>query len=162
MGSGLDLLTQRINPRLLAVISMSVVVLVFAAFAGQFFLQIFTAKTGEELLLLADSGAVVPPSNVPALTEYLTTVSAKQLFEPPAEKPQAPVKIVGIEDLAKGYELTGIVQLDQKEAIIKDERSRQSYFVNEGSSLGELTVEKIESDKVTLRYKDETHELRIV
>ncbi|GEM_PF-1535084 len=162
MGSGLDLLTQRINPRLLTVISVSVVLLVFLALVGQFFLGIFIGKNGEELSVSSESGVVVSPSDVPALTEYLSVISTKQLFEPPEEKPQAPVKIVGIADLAKGYELTGIVELDQKEAIIKDERSRQSYFVNEGSAIGELTVEKIESDKVILRYKDETHELRII
>ncbi len=162
MGSGLDLLTQRINRRLLTVISISVVILVLAAFVGQFFIGIFTGKNGEDLSVSAESGVVVSPSNVPALTEYLSVISTKQLFDPPEEKPQAVVKTVGIEELAKGYELTGIVELDEKEAIIKDERSRQSYFVNEGSALGELTVEKIESDKVILRYKDETHELRIV
>lgn len=162
MAGGLDYLIQKLNPRLLTAISALVVVTVLFAFAGQFVLLVLSGEKNAGLVDSESSGKIVPEMKVGALSDYLAAVSAKQLFEPPEQKQQAPVKTVGIADLIKGYELTGVVELDQREAIIKDQRSRQSYFVNEGSTIGELTVEKIESDKVILRYKEETQELRIV
>ena len=162
MAGGLDYLIQKLNPRLLTAISALVVMVVLFSICGQFVLVLFSSEKNVEVAGSNSSGRIVPEVKVGALADYLSAVSAKQLFEPPEQKQQAPVKTVGIADLIKGYELTGVVELDQREAIIKDERSRQSYFVNEGSTIGELTVEKIEPDRVILRYKEETQELRIV
>lgn len=163
MATAMDLLTQRVNPRLVISISALLVLLVPVAFAVEFVL-IGAMGSGkqESSIQSASSEKVVTVPELPPLTNYIEVVQAHELFKPPVEQPKQEVKKIGIAERAKNLELTGIVALDKMEAIIKDRRTRQSYFVNEGSKIEELTVQKIEPDKVILSYEDETHELRIV
>lgn len=163
MPSVMDSLTQRLNPRLVISISIALIMLVPLAFLVQIiYASAFGQRRGEVPVDAGSTGQIVPALDIPPVSKYQEAVQAYHLFRPPVEPVQQVVKAVGIADLAKNLELTGVIELDKREAIIKDRRSQQSYFVNEGSVIGELVVQKIESDKVTLQYKDETHELHIV
>ncbi|MFC1808900.1 hypothetical protein ACFL3D_02100 [Candidatus Omnitrophota bacterium] len=90
-----------------------------------------------------------------------TMVLTKKLFRP-LIKPQVKQKnILTIDTLTKDLLLIGVVKQDQPEAIIKNRRTRQTYFVKQGSSLGQLTVDSIEDEKVILQYQSSKKELFI-
>lgn len=162
MALGVDLLNQRVNPRLVISISVILSLAVPAALLVEFIIFLVQVGGAQEKVLDTASAQIVSRLELAPLSKYQGAVEGKQLFKPPVEKPAPIVPQVGIQDLAKNLELTGIVELDQREAIIKDRRANQSYFVNEGSVIGELAVEKIESDHVVLSYKEEKFELHIV
>jgi type II secretory pathway component PulC len=62
-------------------------------------------------------------------------------------------------EIISQYNLSGIVSGDNPKAIIEDKKSQKSYFLREGESAGDLTVEKIGAGKVSLDYKGEKFEL---
>ncbi len=86
---------------------------------------------------------------------YKKIVSSRELFRPfvLSKKKQATVKT--IDDITKDLILVGVVSVDNKEAIIKNRRTRQTYFVSVGSRIGEIKVEDISDDKIEVSYKQE-------
>ncbi len=62
-------------------------------------------------------------------------------------------------DVTKDIKLIGIVQKDSPQAIIEDQKTQKTYYLNKGQFLGELQVEAIEEDKVIINFKDQKFEL---
>lgn len=90
---------------------------------------------------------------------YSQALRTRQLFKSvEAPKPAAPAG-PGIEQLAQHLAFTGVVQLDQLEAIINDRRTRQTFFVRAGSSIGELKVVEVTESRVVLSHGSERKEL---
>ena len=162
MAAGVDALTQRINPRFLISLSMVIVALLPCAWIGEVVFFTASAVTRPKARTASASGPVVVVREMQPLGTFRTATRSRDLFAPPVEKELPKAKEIGIEDLAKNLELSGIIDSGVREAIIQDRRTRQSYYVNEGSTVGELLVEKIEPDKVILAYKEEKYELKIV
>lgn len=88
-------------------------------------------------------------------------VTKKRLFRPLIKPKAVDKNIPTIETLTRDLLLIGVVQQDQLEAIIKNRRTRQTYFVKQGTSIGQVTVEKVQDDKVILSYQDTKKELFI-
>lgn len=161
MASVIDALVRRVNPRLTISISIVLTALVPLAFLVELLLTLILGGADGRPVMDVSGQQVVGAPDVPALSHYQEAVRGRHLFRAPVEKAKKKVKTVTIRDLAKNLELIGVIELDRMEAIIKDKRSRQSYYVNEGSEIGELAVQSIKSNKVVLAYKDETLELQI-
>ena len=162
MASAMDVLTQRVNPRLVIFVSVLLALAMPVAFAVQLVGHMLSAEEGVPPMVSSSEGGVVETVDIPPAGTYLEAVRARELFRPPVKKKVRQAKKISIADRAKNFEVIGIIELDKMEAIIKDRKTRQSHYVNEGSTIGDLTVAKIETDKVTLSYEDETHELRMV
>ena len=92
-------------------------------------------------------------------TTYKKVVSGRELFRPFVFSKKKNAQIITINDLAKDLMLVGVVSVDNKEAIIKNRRTRQTYFVTVGTTIGELKVENISDNKVEISYKEERKEL---
>lgn len=75
----------------------------------------------------------------------------------PPKKPVEP----GLADLVRGFVLVGIAWGDRPEAMIKDGKTNETYFVRQGQRVGtsKVTVKSIHKDKVVVKYKDEEMEL---
>jgi len=90
-------------------------------------------------------------------SEYLATMGSRDLFY--AEKTSVVERQSAISDETKNLLLVGIIETDQKEAIVKDKRLRQTYFVKPGDRLGDLEVVEIRKNSILLRRNDETEEV---
>jgi hypothetical protein len=103
--------------------------------------------------LLVDSQAIKP------LSEYKTIVNTRELFRPFVFQTQKTVQVQTIDDVTKDLMLVGVVSVGQKEAILKNRRTRNTYFVGEGGQLGELRIISIMDDRIDVSYKQERKEL---
>jgi hypothetical protein len=85
----------------------------------------------------------------------------KKLFRP-LIKPQTIQKdVLTVDILTRDLLLIGVVKQEVPEAIIKNRRTRQTYFVKQGSSLGQVMVESIQDDKVVVSYQGAKKDLFI-
>jgi hypothetical protein len=92
---------------------------------------------------------------------YQAVLDKRQIFNQPVSGGVKEEKTPGINmaEIISQYNLSGIVSGDNPKAIIEDKKSQKSYFLREGESAGDLTVEKIGAGKVSLDYKGEKFEL---
>jgi PAB1-binding protein PBP1 len=58
-------------------------------------------------------------------------------------------------ELIKDLKLLGIVSGDKSQAIIEDQKARQTYFLYAGDLLGEIKLEEVYSDRIILEFKGE-------
>jgi len=93
------------------------------------------------------------------IAEYTRIVSSRELFRPFVFQSKKSMAVKTIDDVTRDMMLVGVVSVGEKEAIIKNRRTRQTYFVTEGTQLGELKVIGIYDDKIELAYKNERKEL---
>lgn len=113
----------------------------------------------EHSMILDDKQAVFA-LNLPgrSVADYLGVVSNRILFRPAMVKKEK-IRQTTIDDLTRDLMLVGVVSVGNKEAIIKDRRTRQSHFVNMGQRLGELVIVDVQDNKIKVAYKDEEKEL---
>lgn len=64
-----------------------------------------------------------------------------------------------IEDRLKDFALLGIVSGTTPQAIVEDKEGQKTYFLTEGEALGEMRIEQILEEKVTMSYEGELYEL---
>ena len=62
-------------------------------------------------------------------------------------------------DITKELSLLGIVHGDKPQAIIEDQKTKKSYFLNIGDSINGLIVESIGEGKVTLDFNGQKIDL---
>lgn len=122
------------------------------------------------------SDALSPKGSAP-LEYYLSPIRKRALFkivrdEPPAPpaplvvKPAAPaapsVSVVPVKTLAElsaDLSLVGVLQSAEPQAIILNRKSQKTHYLSVGQAIGEIRVVKIQQDRVTLGYNDETLDL---
>ena len=100
------------------------------------------------------------PSTAKPYEYYGKALSQRDLFQPglpsKEEKGNSPsLKETRFKDLA----LIGILSGKTPQAIIEDKKENKTYFLKEGELLGEMRVEQILNEKVTLSYEGEQFEL---
>jgi len=66
---------------------------------------------------------------------------------------------IDIKQLVKDLNLVGIVLDEGSQAIIENRKTKSVHYVNEGSAIGELKVNRISGSSVTLSYGLETMDL---
>lgn len=128
-----------------------------------FFISIsrdFTAEFNQKISLGKGSLSVPSLELRRSLSDYLAVVSKRVLFRPEVkrrsvQKSNEP----DIDDLSRDLQLVGFVSVDNKEAIVKNRRTRRSFFIKPGDSLGKLKVVDILEGKIIVEYKDESKEL---
>ncbi len=89
------------------------------------------------------------------------TIITKKLFRPLIKQQVIPKDVLTIDILTRDLLVIGVVKQEVPEAIIKNRRTRQTYFVKQGSQLGQVTVESVQDDKVVVSYQNSTKDLFI-
>jgi hypothetical protein len=95
-----------------------------------------------------------------ALTSFHTYESrfkSHSLFFVPEERVAAPGP--GADDILAKYEVIGIIEGGQPEAIISNRSNSQSHFVQRGETFDGIELIEIRSHSVVVRLQDEEHEL---
>ncbi len=99
----------------------------------------------------------------PPLTYFSGGVGTKNIFSPIAKEETAPQSTAEqgpkLEDIKTQLNLLGIVGGDSPQAIIEDKSTQKSYFLNKGSTFGDIEVKDIRDNKVILSYKGQEFEL---
>lgn len=103
--------------------------------------------------------AALAGQSVEPFQTYSQAFQGHELFKSVETRPAQVQTGPGIEQLAQHLAFTGVVQLDQLEAIINDRRTRQTFFVRVGSSIGDLKVDEITESRVVLSHGSDRKEL---
>ncbi len=144
---------QPTSKRVFLLIDLILLILIFLL--PVFFYNKLSSEKNARERFLASLDAIIPfnLSETPSVSNLLSKVSSGNIFRPLTEGGvKKKVKVKTVDTLAKDYILIGIVSLENKEAILKNKRTRKTLFVREGMSIGELNVREISSDKVILEY----------
>ena len=88
-----------------------------------------------------------------SLDHYQGLFATKRLFRPLIKKGKKTVKVITIEEIARDFLLIGVVKENRPEAIVKNRRTRQTFFVKKGANLGQLKVEEVGDDQITVSYE---------
>lgn len=91
---------------------------------------------------------------------YLKDIQDRQIFSGSATQPQIEKPLASVsQDFIKDLKLVGIISGDKPQAVIEDKKAEQTYYLSQGQSFGELTVEDIKEGKVILNYRGYKFEL---
>lgn len=98
---------------------------------------------------------------------YLEMVQRRNIFSPIAlkrvEDPQVQEKQLlemQLQKMASEFGLVGISLDDEPMTMIEDKTTNKTYFLKQGDKIGEFQIETIFENKVILRLKDTTVELK--
>ena len=94
---------------------------------------------------------------------YEDIIKKRGLFKgiaPPEKKNKKTLSQTASELLA-GYSLKGILIEDTPQAIIEDKKTKQTYFLNQGDSLGKFLIEEIKEGKITLDLEGQKIEMSL-
>ena len=82
---------------------------------------------------------------------YLEEIGGKKLFGPPLieESGQSESRV----DIAKRFNLVGILAGVEPQAIIEDKETQKTYYLCKGQSFNGVTVEEITDGSVVLKYR---------
>ncbi len=108
---------------------------------------------------------------VESLEYYLGPIQKRPLFKIIKSEPQkfvaakpavrtpplVPVKTLA--DLSADLSLVGVLQSGEPQAIILNRKSQKTHYVSVGQTLGEVRVVRIQQDRVTIGYNEETLDL---
>ncbi|MDD2702654.1 MAG: hypothetical protein PHC33_01430 [Candidatus Omnitrophica bacterium] len=114
------------------------------------------------------NAAFDPPDNgdpgAPALPDlkpfqyYLDGIANRQVFKVScAGNPESFVSTLGPESI-RDFSLVGIISGDNPQAIIQDNKTQKTYYLNKGQSIAEYTIEEVLSDKVILNAGGQRYE----
>jgi hypothetical protein len=98
------------------------------------------------------------PTSMESLESFQKKMEARNLFYTPAGPVIVPVK-TGIEELSQDLSLIGVVTTGEPEAILKDKRLNQTYFLKRHQKIRDLEVKEVRRGSIVLKYKDEEKEI---
>ena len=75
------------------------------------------------------------------------------------QQEQAP-EVDEVVEKTKHLKLVGIAWSDSPDAMIEDTKVSRTFFVKRGDMISDVQVEEIYKDKVVLRYRSQTVELK--
>jgi hypothetical protein len=101
----------------------------------------------------------LPTSQLAPLESYQNDFSSHALFMKP--KVQAPVKGPNLAELLKPYTLTGIIQGGDAEALIQNNMTKQTYYVQAGEGFDQFKVVDVRDHSVVVEFQGERKELFI-
>lgn len=107
---------------------------------------------------------VSSPQSKP-LAHYLREIGKKELFHSdrgfgtPLASEKSEKSDIRLERLAENLVLLGVTLDHQPQAVIEDQKSKKTYFLKVGESIGQIKVEAILKGKVILGYENEKLEL---
>lgn len=96
-------------------------------------------------------------------SHYEDIIKKRGLFKgiTPPEKKNKKTLTQTASELLSGYSLKGILSEDTPQAIIEDKKTKQTYFLNQGDSLGKFLIEEIKEGKITLDLEGQKVEMSL-
>ena len=143
------LILQKFNKTMMGLILCSTI------FFSIVFMRSNASFKTSDYSLVQENAPVKIAAPLQDLATYINAVSSRELFHPFVSSKKKSIPVKTIDDLTKDMILVGVVSGDNKEAIIKNRRTRQTYFVSVGSRVGEIKVENISDDQIEVSYKQE-------
>jgi hypothetical protein len=97
-----------------------------------------------------------------ALPKIMDAFRGRELFQmiQVEEMTETSVETVPLRDLVAHLSLSGVVGGDPPQAIIYDNKLRQTFFLYEGDTLEGILIKAISPGRVTLEYQNEELDLR--
>lgn len=98
------------------------------------------------------------------ISYYDDIIKKRNLFKGialPQEKKNKKTLSQTASELLANYSLKGILSEDSPQAIIEDKKTKQTYFLNKGDSLGEFLIEEINEGKITLDLEGQKVEMSL-
>ena len=93
--------------------------------------------------------------------EYRNQIQKRDLFKASLEekKDSQDQNVVNLSQIIKDLKLVGILLDQRPQAMIKDLKTNQTMFLNQGQQIDGVTVAEILEGKVILNYQDQKTEL---
>jgi hypothetical protein len=110
----------------------------------------------------AESPRAERQSNVGA---YLAAIANPRLFRYPERPKPAPAakeatqRALGVPSLAGFLELAGIIGGENPQAVLRDRRNGDTYFVSEGEAISDVTIKEVRERSVVLQVANGEIEL---
>ncbi|MBI4550323.1 MAG: hypothetical protein HY714_05305 [Candidatus Omnitrophica bacterium] len=98
------------------------------------------------------------PGTLEPLESFQKKMEARNLFYAPAAPTAAPAK-AGIDELSQDLALIGVVTTGEPEAILKDKRLNQTYFLRRHQKIRGLEVKEVRRGSIVLKYQDQEKEI---
>ena len=90
---------------------------------------------------------------------YLDGIANRQVFKAAyAGNTESPLSAAGSESI-RDFSLVGIISGDNPQAIIQENKTQKTYYLNKGQAIAEYTIEDVLSDKVILNAGGQRYEL---
>jgi hypothetical protein len=96
---------------------------------------------------------------------YLAAIANPRLFRYPEKpKPASPAKeatqrALGVPSIAGFLELAGIIGGENPQAVLRDRRNGDTYFVSKGEAVSDVTIKEVRERSVVLQVADGEIEL---
>lgn len=103
----------------------------------------------------------LPETGAGPLEDYLDDIAKRDIIRHHLTTSRAAAGNLPYVDSIQHITLAGIVFEDPPQAVLKDTRTGDVFYVKTGASLGEFKIVSIEEGKVTLEYQDERIDLRM-
>ena len=107
-----------------------------------------TAESGSGVA--SSAGLESSPSQKEPYTAYSQDIGARELFG--VSGGQQSADIVTDSDVAKKFNLVGIIPGDKPQAIIEDKETQKTYYLVQGQSVNGITVDDVGAGKVIFSY----------
>jgi len=113
-----------------------------------------TANKGE--------GMIRDVSALKGLIYYVDGIGKRDIFRMGGkfDSEAEPAAVSKLVELTQKLKLVGISWSDDPDAMIEDSAMSKTFFVKKGQMIGELTVDNISKDRVTVRYGKEVVDLK--
>ena len=105
---------------------------------------------------------------LPPLQYYTSIIGKRNLFRTIQPQPirAVPVKnsppqvhVPTLGELASDLTLVGVINSGELQAIIVSKKNQKTYYLNAGQTIGEIKIIRIQENRVTLGYNDQTLDL---
>lgn len=91
--------------------------------------------------------------------EYIAMTSGKHIFAQVSESGAAVLSAQAAVDEIQDISVIGIISGETPQAIIEDKKNQKTYYLVQGQSFGDITVDRIESGKVIVNSHGKQYEL---
>jgi hypothetical protein len=142
------------------------VIFLFVVSSAYFMAEVIYSFVGLKKI----SAGFVPPEKLggtgaPALPDikpcqyYLDGIAGRQVFKIAyAGNTEPSLSAAGSESI-RDFSLVGIISGDNPQAIIQENKTQKTYYLNKGQAIAEYTVEDVLPDKVILNAGGQRYEL---
>ncbi|MEA3305660.1 MAG: hypothetical protein U9R52_02480 [Candidatus Omnitrophota bacterium] len=90
---------------------------------------------------------------------YSSSIAKRNIFMPQQVEVDEVITGPALEEVSAGLSLIGIITGNRPQAVIEEKKTKKSYFLFEGSSVGQAKLLEILEDSVVMEYQGQTFEL---
>ena len=153
--------TRKVNSTLIIFLLGLSVYYVFDLFHGR-----FHEKKKIDAISVYDEGIPETPETekndilaTQPYSYYSSSIAKRNIFMPQQVEVDEVITGPALEEVSAGLSLVGIIAGNRPQAIIEEKKTKKSYFLFEGGSVGQAKLIEISGDSVVMEYQGQTFEL---